>query len=138
MKKNKSQVKYLIILGSVSIFFASFLALAANAANGVDTSVTPMPRSDRKVRTPFRTIEGTVNTINANYLIIKTSAQKLITVRLTKNTQLYDGNAKTDLSNIKIGSSVKVRAKLLNKTTLEATAVKIIKRVTPAPTISNE
>ncbi|MFH0873502.1 MAG: hypothetical protein V1846_01530 [Candidatus Komeilibacteria bacterium] len=136
MKKSKSQVKHLIILGAISIFFAAFLAQAAGSANAVEFSTAPLLRFSQKGALTYRTIEGTIDSAGVNYLVVKTGEKKFVTVKLNRATQIYYGNATTTVSGLKINAAVKVRAQI--KTSgLEATAVKMTKITAPTPAAVN-
>ncbi len=129
MKKTKSQLMPLAILGVISICFAAYLAQAADKVNDGTVAITPMPKVERSAVTPFRTYDGVITSVSANSIAVMSVGTK-VNAAINSNTQIFEGNAKATTKALKVGTPVKIRAKVLGKTSLLAVSIKVIKAVT--------
>lgn len=129
MKKTKSQIMPLAILGVISICFAAYLAQAADKVSTNDTAVVPVPKVERPASTPFRTYDGVITSVSANSIAVMSAGTK-VNAAINSNTQVFEGNTKATAKVLKVGTPVKIRAKVLGKTSLLAVSIKVIKAVT--------
>ena len=129
MKKTKSQLMPLALLGLISIFFAAYLAQAADKVNDGFVAITPMPKVERPAATPFRTYDGVITSVSSNSIAVMSAGTK-VNAAVNSATQIFEGNTKATAKILKVGTPVKIRAKVLGKTSLLAVSIKVIKAVT--------